>query len=225
MGQRIDPETPPTWTRLRRLGPCTAPGSWHRHSEQPPGPRATASITCSTAGQRGWSSPGRRPTPNPRAADSVRSGKVDEPTGQNERFRRSGVSTVVGPVRSLSIPACSCGPCMAPDHSRAVAVAGVRRAQRKGRNPRAADLPSTVQRLSSPCRTEDGVLSEHANALLPHHHGRQAQPTAPTRRSATRAGRSRPRPPPPTRLRPHPRPAPRGRPTPPGHRACRSVRP
>ena len=37
----------------------------------------------------GWNSPDHRRTPNPRAADSVRSGKVDAPTPKNERFRRS----------------------------------------------------------------------------------------------------------------------------------------
>ncbi|MDQ0905209.1 hypothetical protein QFZ22_001194 [Streptomyces canus] len=37
MGPRIDLETPSAWTRLRRPGPCTAPGSWHRPSGQWPG--------------------------------------------------------------------------------------------------------------------------------------------------------------------------------------------
>ncbi|MFF5359663.1 helix-turn-helix domain-containing protein [Streptomyces scabiei] len=58
-------------------------------SKQPPGSRATPSFIYSAAGQTGWSSSERRRIPNPRAADSVRSGKVDDPTGRIERFRRS----------------------------------------------------------------------------------------------------------------------------------------
>ncbi|WUP39781.1 molybdopterin-dependent oxidoreductase [Streptomyces europaeiscabiei] len=57
MGQGIAPKTPSAWTRLRRPGPCPVPGSWYRASGQPPGRRATASITYFAAGQRVGSAP------------------------------------------------------------------------------------------------------------------------------------------------------------------------
>src|SRR5215212_5500933 len=66
-----------------------APGSWGRPAAQSPGPRAATLDNYSAAGQRGWISPERCRTSNLRAADSVRSGKVDDPTPKNERFRRS----------------------------------------------------------------------------------------------------------------------------------------
>ena len=131
MGQRIGPVDTVDWTRLRRPGPCTAPESWHRASGQSPGQRATTKITYFAAGQMGWRSPEHRRTPNPRAADSVRSGKVDDPTPKKERFRRSEACTggaggtrthgrrMTSPLRILAAFA---------DHCRFTAFLQVRRA-------------------------------------------------------------------------------------------------
>jgi hypothetical protein len=62
-----------------------------RRSHIPQG--STATNWNIRAGQGGFalSTPGTRP--NSPAADSVRSGEVDDPTGQNERFRRSETCT------------------------------------------------------------------------------------------------------------------------------------
>ncbi len=88
-GLRNRPGNPLGLTPVAPSRPLYGPWSWGRPAEQSPGPRAATLSTYSAAGQRGWISPERCRTPNPRAADSVRSGEVDAPTGQTERFRRS----------------------------------------------------------------------------------------------------------------------------------------
>ncbi|MDX3695692.1 hypothetical protein PV726_36310 [Streptomyces europaeiscabiei] len=87
----------------------------------------TALKTCSAAGQSDQNTSerhGTREIPNSRAADSVRSGEVDAPTPEDERFRRSetcgsgagGTRThgrrIMSPLRILAtlVDACSSWP-------------------------------------------------------------------------------------------------------------------
>lgn len=63
MGQRIDPETPSDWTRLRPPGPCTAPGlGIGPRGSRPSGERRPRSPTPSQV--RRFGAAGHHSTPN-----------------------------------------------------------------------------------------------------------------------------------------------------------------
>ena len=132
--RRLDTTAPPR--------PLYGPWGLASPSEQPPGPRSATTSTYSAAGQRGWNSPDLRRTPNPRAADSVRSGKVDDPTPHDERFRRSETCTggaggtrthgrrIMSPLRILAVLAihvdswrsCRSGGCIPVGLARSLSV-------------------------------------------------------------------------------------------------------